>query len=186
MPKRAGATTWPVMGAVAKMGGAVDGVLLAAGRSRRAGTFKMEALLAGKPMLEWSLQTLAAVCERIIVVAGFEAEKVRRLAGGRPGVEVVVNEEYARGMLSSIQAGIRLVRAPRFFLLPGDMPMVEAGVCRQLLACGAEIVVPAHRGKTRPPGADLEPPDPRDTGRTGRFEPGAVHRPAGRGDHRRR
>jgi molybdenum cofactor cytidylyltransferase len=50
-------------------------------------------------------------------------------------------------MLSSIQAGIRLVRAPRFFLLPGDMPMIGAGVCRQLLACKAEIVVPAYRGR---------------------------------------
>lgn len=126
---------------------AVDGVLLAAGRSSRAGTFKMEALLGGKPLLEWSLETLAAVCERIIVVTGFAAEKVRRLAAGRPGVEVVVNEDYALGMLSSIQTGIRLVRAPRFFLLPGDMPMVKTEVYRQLLPCGAEIAVPAHRGR---------------------------------------
>lgn len=129
------------------MGTAVDGVLLAAGRSSRAGAFKMEELLAGKPLLEWSLETLAAVCKRIIVVAGFAAEKVRRLAAGRIGVEVVVNEDYALGMLSSIQTGIRLVRAPRFFLLPGDMPMIKAEVYRQLLACGAEIAVPVHQGR---------------------------------------
>lgn len=124
----------------------VDGIILAAGRSSRAGVFKMEAQLAGKPLLLWSLETMAAVCERIIVVAGFAPEKILRLVNKRPGVEVTVNENFTAGMLTSIQAGIRLVRAPRFFLLPGDMPLVHARVYRQLLAEPAEIVVPLCRG----------------------------------------
>jgi molybdenum cofactor cytidylyltransferase len=125
----------------------VDGVLLAAGRSSRAGVFKMEAELAGKPLLLWSLETMAAVCERVIVVAGFAPEKIRRLVEGRPKVEVTVNENFAAGMLTSIQAGIRLVRAPRFFLLPGDMPLVNVRVYQKLLAVPAEIVVPLCRGR---------------------------------------
>lgn len=126
---------------------APEGILLAAGRSSRAGTFKMEVELAGKPLLVWSLEAMAVVCERIIVVAGFAPEKIRRLVQGRPGIEVTVNENFADGMLTSIQTGIRLVRAPRFFLHPGDMPMVKAEVYRKLLACGAEIAVPAHGGR---------------------------------------
>jgi molybdenum cofactor cytidylyltransferase len=126
---------------------AVEGVILAAGRSSRAGVFKMETELSGKPLLLWSLETMATVCERVIVVAGFAPEKIRRLVQGRIGVEVMVNENYAAGMLTSIQAGIRLVRAPRFFLLPGDMPLVDARVYRQLLAVPAEIVVPLCRGR---------------------------------------
>jgi molybdenum cofactor cytidylyltransferase len=125
----------------------VDGVLLAAGRSSRAGTFKMEMELAGKPLLVWSLETMAAVCERIIVVAGFAPEKIQRLVKGLPGVEVAVNENFAGGMLTSIQTGIRLVRAPRFFLLPGDMPLVKAPVYQMLLAVKAEIVVPLCQGR---------------------------------------
>jgi len=131
------------------MGADVDGVLLAAGCSRRAGEFKMAAELAGKPLLLWGLDAMAAVCGRVIVVAGEGAAKVRRLVAGRPEVELVVNEDFASGMLSSVQAGARSVRAPRFFLLPGDMPLVGAGIFRQLLERPGDIVVPAcagHRG----------------------------------------
>lgn len=126
---------------------AVDGVLLAAGRSSRAGFFKMEMELAGKPLLVWSLEAMAVFCARIIVVAGFAPGKIRRLVNGRSGVEVAVNENFADGMLTSIQTGIRLVRAPRFFLLPGDMPLVMAPVYQKLLAAKAEIAVPVCQGR---------------------------------------
>jgi len=129
------------------MGSGVDGVLLAAGRSSRAGTFKMELELAGKPLLLWSLEAMAAVCSRVIVVAGYSPERIRRLTRGLPGTEVAVNENFAAGMLSSIQAGIRLVRARRFFISPGDMPLIGAAVYQKLLAVEAEIVVPLCRGR---------------------------------------
>jgi len=125
----------------------VDGILLAAGRSSRAGSFKMEVLLAGKPMLLWSLEAMAAVCPRVIVVAGFAPEKIRRLVQGRPEAELVVNEDFASGMLTSIQAGVRLVRARRFFLMPGDMPLVKAATYRKLLATNVGIAVPLYRGR---------------------------------------
>lgn len=125
----------------------VEGVLLAAGRSSRAGTYKMEMELAGKPLLVWSLESMTAVCERIIVVAGFAPEKIRHLVAGRPGVEVAVNDNFTAGMLTSIHTGVRLVRAPRFFLLPGDMPLVNPPVYQKLLAVKAEIVVPVCRGR---------------------------------------
>jgi len=125
----------------------VDGIILAAGRSSRAGTFKMEAELAGKPLLLWSLEAMAEVCSRVIVVAGYAPDKIIGLVQGRPGVELVVNENFASGMLTSIQAGSGLVRARRFFLMPGDMPLVRAAVYRKLLASAAEITVPVCRGR---------------------------------------
>jgi len=124
-----------------------EGILLAAGRSSHSGTFKMELPLAGKPLLLWSLEAMAAVCRRIIVVAGYAPEKIRSLVNGRPEVEVAVNENFAAGMLGSIQAGCRSVRAPRFFVLPGDMPLVRPRVYRKLLAAEAEVVVPIFRGR---------------------------------------
>jgi molybdenum cofactor cytidylyltransferase len=124
-----------------------DGILLAAGRSSRAGTFKMETELAGKPLLIWSLEAMAAVCARIIVVAGYAPEKILRLVQGRPGVEITINDNFAGGMLTSIQAGIRLVRAARFFLQPGDMPLVKPPVYEKLLAVKARIAVPLCRGR---------------------------------------
>lgn len=147
------AKSWPDPGAACTWRGnnpmdrEVDGVLLAAGLSSRAGTFKMEAALAGKPLLAWSLEAMARVCQRVIVVAGSQAERVRRLLRDRPGVEVVVNRGFAAGMLTSVQAGAARVRAPRFFLLPGDMPLVRAAVYRKLLESDADIVVPACGGR---------------------------------------
>ena len=129
------------------MSPSADGVLLAAGCSSRAGFFKMEAELAGKPLLLWSLEAMTAVCGRVIVVAGAGAGKVERLVAGRPGVELVVNDKFSSGMLSSVQAGVRRVRAPRFFLLPGDMPLVGAAVYRGLLKSDADIVVPVCGGR---------------------------------------
>ncbi len=131
------------------MGAAVDGVLLAGGCSCRAGVFKMTTAVGGKPLLLWGLESLAAVCSRVIVVAGSGADQVGELVAGLPGVELVVNNDFAAGMLSSVQAGASRVRAPRFFLLPGDMPLVRAAVLRRLLAAGqdADIVVPACAGR---------------------------------------
>jgi len=122
-------------------------VLLAAGRSSRAGTFKMEARLAGKPLLLWSLESMAAVCGRVIVVAGFAPERIIKLVGDRPGTEVTVNENFAAGMLTSIQAGVGRVRARRFFLMPGDMPLVQAPVFQKMLAVEAGIAVPVCQGR---------------------------------------
>jgi molybdenum cofactor cytidylyltransferase len=126
---------------------APEGILLAAGRSSRAGAFKMEMPLSGKPLLLWSLEAMAAVCRRVIVVAGFAPEKICRLVDGRPGVEVVVNGNFAAGMLGSIQTGCRAVRAGRFFVHPGDMPLVGPSVYRQLLATEADVVVAVCRGR---------------------------------------
>ncbi len=131
------------------MGAAVDGVLLAGGCSCRAGVFKMTARVGGRPLLLWALESLAAVCSRVIVVAGSGADQVEELVAGLQGVELVVNKDFATGMLSSVQAGARRVRAPRFFLLPGDMPLVRTAVLRRLLDAGhdADIVVPACAGR---------------------------------------
>jgi molybdenum cofactor cytidylyltransferase len=107
----------------------------------------MEVELAGKPLLIWSLEAMATVCARVIVVAGFAPEKISRLLQGRPGVEVVVNKNYADGMLTSIQTGIRLISAPRFFLMPGDMPLVNASVYQKLLTVKGDIVVPVCQGR---------------------------------------
>jgi molybdenum cofactor cytidylyltransferase len=129
------------------MAGTVDGILLAGGCSCRAGVFKMEAIVGGKPLLLWGLEAMAVACERVIVVAGCDAEKIAGLVAGRPGVELVINERYAQGMLSSVQAGVARVRARRFFLLPGDMPLVRPAVFRELLRHEGDIVVPACDGR---------------------------------------
>ncbi len=91
---------------------------------------------------------MAAVCARVIVVTGSEGGKGGGLVAGVQGVELVFNENFAAGMLSSVQAGVRRVRTMRFFLLPGDMPLVRPAVLRRLLETeDDDIVVPACDGR---------------------------------------
>lgn len=131
------------------MAAEADGILLAAGGSRRAGAFKMAAAVGGRPLLCWGLEALRSCCGRVIVVAGAGAERIAPLVAGLPGVELVVNEHHEQGMLSSVQAGAARVRAGRFFVLPGDMPRVRPQTLARLLAAGAAsgIVVPAFAGR---------------------------------------
>jgi molybdenum cofactor cytidylyltransferase len=131
------------------MAAETDGVLLAAGASRRAGAFKMTAPIGGRPLLSWGLEALRSCCVRVIVVAGAGAEKIAPLVAGLPGVELVINGNHEQGMLSSVQAGAALVRGERFFVLPGDMPRVRPRTLARLLAAaaGTGIVVPAFAGR---------------------------------------
>lgn len=129
------------------MAAGVDGVLLAGGCSCRAGAFKMAVEVGGKPLLRWGLEAMAAACERVIVVAGAQPENVRQLVSGVPGAELVKNEDWETGMLSSVQAGVRWVRSARFFLLPGDMPLVRPEIFAALLAREDDVVVPACAGR---------------------------------------
>jgi 2-C-methyl-D-erythritol 4-phosphate cytidylyltransferase len=72
----------------------VVGIIPAGGSGERLGASgpKAFAVLAGKPMLEWSLEALAGLCERVVVAvpAGFE-QPPDRVRGGRSRSESVRN-----------------------------------------------------------------------------------------------
>lgn len=127
--------------------GSVEGVILAAGLSRRTGCYKMTLPLGDRTVIERAIAGMAEVVERIYVVIGHHAERLQELLSGRPNIELVMNADYQSGMFSSVRAGIARVCAERFFLLPGDHPLVEAGVYRALLSSDGEIVIPTFRGR---------------------------------------
>jgi 2-C-methyl-D-erythritol 4-phosphate cytidylyltransferase len=72
----------------------VVGIIPAGGSGERLGADgpKAFAVLAGKPMLDWSLEALAGLCERVVVAvpAGFE-DPPDRVRGGRSRSESVRN-----------------------------------------------------------------------------------------------
>jgi molybdenum cofactor cytidylyltransferase len=131
-------------------GGAVrecEGVVLAAGLSTRMGQYKMTLPLGNKTVLEKSIEGMHQVVRRILVVVGWEAERIRELLAPYDKVELVTNRGFRSGMFSSIKAGIAKVRAPSFFLLPGDCPFVGNSVYRQMLAAAGDIVIPTYEGR---------------------------------------
>ncbi len=129
----------------------VDAVILAAGFSSRAGTFKPALDLAGKSLLARCVETFLDLSTSVIVVAGHEADRVEALVAGYPKVTVMRNAAYASGMFSSVRAGVSAVRAPRFFLTPGDHPLLLERTCRRLLETPGAVVVPSFSGKAGHP-----------------------------------
>ncbi len=125
----------------------VDGVILAAGTSSRAGGFKPALPIGGKPMIGLTIEGMRPWCRRIIVVGGHDIERLRGVVGRYDAVECVENPSYRKGMFTSVKTGLAAVSAARCFLTPADIPLVPPGVYRDLLAADAEIAVPAFRGR---------------------------------------
>jgi molybdenum cofactor cytidylyltransferase len=129
----------------------IEGVILAAGSSFRAGAFKPGLLIGGAPMIVRCVEGMYDTCRRIIVVGGHEYERLRGLVNGMERVECVENISYRKGMFTSVKAGISRVRGERCFLIPVDIPLVSPQVYRQLLACNADVVVPSFQGRNGHP-----------------------------------
>jgi molybdenum cofactor cytidylyltransferase len=132
----------------------IDALILAGGKSQRMGK--------PKPLLRFSkdrtfLEQIVSVLQtsqvdRITVVLGACAELVRRSIN-LTGTRVVVNEEYEKGQLSSLIAGLRCLPADSeaIVLCLVDNPLITATTVNQLAATfretGSPIVIPVHDGK---------------------------------------
>jgi len=125
----------------------VEGIILAAGFSRRMEKFKMELPLDGKNILERCIEGMKSVCDQIIVVSGHHFERIQKITSNLPNVKTVVNENYERGMFSSIRKGVREIKADRFFIIPGDQPLVKIETYKKMLEIDSDIVSPRCNGK---------------------------------------
>lgn len=97
---------------------------------------------ANKMLLPWGDSTVAettlhhllsANIGEIIVVTGFEAEKIQAICQGK-AVKIVHNPEYETGMTTSIQAGIRAASpdSAGFMICLADMPLIQPEDYQQL------------------------------------------------------
>ncbi len=135
-------------------------VVLAAGASSRFSGTKQLAEIRGKTLLEGVLDAIpASKVGETVVVIGHEAQKVAMATRGRKGVRTVINEDYEKGMASSIRAGILALRkdSEGAMLLLADQPLVtRALLLRMLRAFGAgrpksRIVAASYGGVVSPP-----------------------------------
>ncbi len=135
------------------MSRAVTAIVLAAGESTRMGVQKALLEWKGVPLIAYQLQQLAAVdvVEEIIVVAGYEPERIRDIASSHPRTAVVHNAAYRNGKVSSIVTGLHAIRgnAGEIMVLGVDQPR-SARVLQAILVgharSGAPITVPVHGG----------------------------------------
>ncbi len=129
----------------------IDGIVLAAGFSSRAGTFKLELDLVGKPLIRHTLDRLKEFCSQLIVVGGHNMERVVALTQDSPNTRVVFNPNFASGMFSSVKEGVKQTSTEWFFLTPADHPQVSPSTLQKLLdAAAAEpeqsIFIPIYKG----------------------------------------
>ena len=136
---------------------AVAGVVLAAGSSRRFGRNKLLLAYEGESLARRACRiALEAALDPVIVVLGHEAERVREELGGL-AVRAVVNPAHARGMSTSLAAGIAAMPAEpeAAVVLLADMPRVTAamiaGVVRAFRETGALLVASSYGGAQAPP-----------------------------------
>src|SRR2546428_9405649 len=137
--------------------GRVAGVVLAAGTSSRMGLNKLFLPLGGTSVLRRAVATEHdAGLDPVLVVLGHESDRaLAELAGLR--CTPVVNAEFARGMNSSVRAGISAVPddASGAVLMLADMPFVTAAMLRALvdrhLAAEAPLVVSTYGDVLAPP-----------------------------------
>lgn len=110
------------------------GIILAAGESRRMGFPKALLPYRNETFLDTLIGLFAGRCEPLIVVLGASSEQIRSRAS-RPAT-FVVNPDYARGMTTSLQCGLRMVPADAegvLFTLV-DHPSVSLSTIDALLA----------------------------------------------------
>jgi molybdenum cofactor cytidylyltransferase len=130
----------------------ISGILLAAGESKRMqGAFK--------PLLKWGVRTVIGECVHqmrnseladIFVVLGHREAEIRtRLAG--MGVQYAINDEYRKGMLSSVKTGLAMLgpNADGVLIHLVDYPLVKSDTINLLIEAfnksGKGIILPTYR-----------------------------------------
>lgn len=101
-------------------------IVLAAGQSKRFGRNKLLEKVNGCTLIEKVVRSaLSSRADEVIVVLGFEAQKVMD-ALKNLNCRFVINEEYYLGQSSSVKAGVKAVAeyAKAVLILPGDMPLI--------------------------------------------------------------
>lgn len=125
----------------------IEGIILAAGLSTRAGTNKLILDIDGKTVIERCIYGMYDLCSKIIVVGGHRMEEIKDVLDKYPKVELVYNPDYLEGMFSSVKKGLSHIKEERFFLIPGDYPVISKKIYEDMLKIDRDIVIPVYNGK---------------------------------------
>ncbi len=134
----------------------IAGLILAGGASRRMGTPKALLRIGAQTFLDRLVEVFSSVVDAAIVVLGHDSELVRRGIDPLTVARIIVNPEPERGMLSSLQCGLRALPSETgaVIFMPVDYPncqgttvariAAEFRACRRTEHC--DVVIPVCRG----------------------------------------
>lgn len=131
----------------------ISAIILAAGYSSRMGGFKPLLQLGLYRAVEHAIRCfLLAGISDVKVVVGFRAGEV--VEAVKPlGVSIVFNSDFAQGMYTSIQAGVRTLEpgVQAFFMLPVDIPLIAHTTVEKIVDCSRQcrygVIYPVYNGK---------------------------------------
>ncbi len=103
------------------------GVILAGGRGRRMGGGKPARTLAGRPLIAWPADALAAACGRVVVVAKAATE-----LPGLPGIERWDEPDDEHHPARGIAFALDRAAGEPVLVCAADMPFVTAEACRSV------------------------------------------------------
>lgn len=133
----------------------ISAIVLAAGQATRFGQCKQVLRLGGKTILDRALDNLrGSKIDDIVIVLGAHAEEIReKVRLLESSVErIVTNPDFASGMSTSIQAGLRALpeSAEAAMIVLGDQPFVTPRTIDLLIdeyrLTRASVVVPTYNG----------------------------------------
>ena len=137
---------------VTKARSGVSAVVLAAGMSTRMGCIKQLLRIAEKTLLETVLDNLrSSRVDEIIVVLGGSAEAIRQQIPLKD-TRVVINEEYQKGMGTSLRAGVAAIgsSSDAALIVLADQPFVRPETFDRLTdsysAQKPHAAIPVYRG----------------------------------------
>ncbi len=134
----------------------IAALVMAAGRSRRMAPLNKLLVMddAGLAMVTRVVENvLSSRARPIVVVTGYERERVEQTLSGRP-IQFAHAEDYAEGLSASLKAGLAALPpdVEGVVVCLGDMPLVTGAMIDRLMSSfdpeeGRAIVMPTFRGK---------------------------------------
>tara|TARA_B100000029_G_scaffold145921_1_gene141247 strand:+ start:891 stop:1460 length:570 start_codon:yes stop_codon:yes gene_type:complete len=129
----------------------ISAILLAAGKSERMNNEnKLLKKINDISLVSHSIKNiLASSIDELIIVLGFQKEKIENVIEKNKKIKIVINEKYENGMSSSIITGLNNLskNTEAFFICLSDMPFVSKKVYNKLILNKnyKDIIVPTYK-----------------------------------------
>jgi molybdenum cofactor cytidylyltransferase len=124
----------------------IAAIVIAAGESKRMGRTKQLLSWQGKALLQHALDSLlGSEVDEVILVLGCEAKRILEKVDTQK-IKVVINPDYRKGMITSIQQGLKALErgVEAFFIVLGDQPGISSQIYNRLI-CEFRRVYPSKR-----------------------------------------
>jgi len=123
-----------------------SGIILAGGMSKRMKQNKMLLPFKGRPLIEHTINTMASICDEIVIVTGFYEIDYLQHTNYNISIKQVHNARHLRGMFTSVQEGVKHISSD-CFIIPGDYPLVSPKTYTILADAEGLIRVPVYKNR---------------------------------------